>query len=69
MDSGAVRRCVMKKLFERISSYWVRYDKYEIRTDAQGTKYVTGAEGARPDIFDTLADAQTMVLEVLCLVL
>ena len=22
----------MKQLFERVSSYWVRYDKYEIRT-------------------------------------
>ena len=55
----------MKQLFERVSSYWVRYDKYEIRTDAKGTKYVTTAEGARPDIFDPLADAQTMVLEAL----
>ena len=55
----------MKQLFERVSSYWVRYDKYEIRTDAKGTKYVTTAEGARPDIFDPLEDAQTMVLEAL----
>ena len=55
----------MKQLFERVSSYWVRYDKYVIRTDAKGTKYVTAAEGARPDIFDPLEDAQTMVLEAL----
>ena len=65
MGSGAVRRCVMKQLFERTSSCWVRYDKYVIRTDAKGTKYVTAAEGARPDIFDPLEDAQTMVLEAL----
>ena len=65
MGSGAVRRCVMKQLFERVSSYWVRYDKYEIRTDAKGVKYVTAAPGAKPDIFDPLEDAQTMVLEAL----
>ena len=55
----------MKRLFERTSSCWVRYDKYVIRTDAKGTKYVTAAEGARPQIIDPLEDAQTMVLDAL----
>ena len=55
----------MKQLFDRVSSYWVRYDKYEIRTDSKGTKYVTAAANARLDIFDPLEDAQTMVLEAL----
>ena len=55
----------MKQLFERVSSYWVRYDKYVIRTNAKGVKYVTAAADARPDIFDPLADAQAMVLEAL----
>ena len=55
----------MKQLFERVSSYWVRYDKYEIRTDAKGTKYITAAANAKPDIFDPLEDAQSMVLEAL----
>ena len=55
----------MKQLFERVSSYWVRYDKYEIRTDAKGAKYITAAEDAKPDIFDPLEDAQAMVLEAL----
>ena len=55
----------MKQLFERVSSYWVRYDKYEIRMDTKGVKYVTAAPGARPDIFNPLEDAQTMVLEAL----
>ena len=54
MGSGAVRRCVMKQLFERVSSYWVHYDKYEIHTDANSVKYVTAAVDARPDIFDPL---------------
>ena len=55
----------MKQLFERVSSYWVRYDKYEIRTDAKGVQYVTAAPDARPQIIDPLEDAQAMVLEAL----
>jgi len=55
----------MKQLFERTSSCWVRYDKYVIRTDAKGTKYVTAAPDARPQIIDPLEDAQTMVLDAL----
>ncbi|MBE6982119.1 MAG: hypothetical protein E7437_07365 [Ruminococcaceae bacterium] len=55
----------MKQLFERTSSCWVRYDKYVIRTDARGTKYITAAADAKPDIFGPLEDAQAMVLEAL----
>ena len=55
----------MMQLIERVRSYWVRFDKYEIRKDAKGTKYVTATADARPDIFDPLEDAQTMVLEAL----
>ena len=55
----------MKQLFERVSSYWVRYDKYVIRTDSKGVKYITAAPDARPTIIDPLEDAQTMVLDAL----
>ena len=65
MDLGAERRCVMKQLFERTSSCWVRYDKYVIRKDAKGVKYITAAPDARPQIIDPLEDAQTMVLDAL----
>ena len=65
MGSGAERRCVMKQLFERTSSCWVRYDKYVIRKDAKGAKYITAAPDARPQIIDPLEDAQTMVLDAL----
>ena len=65
MGSGAERRCVMKQLFERTSSCWVRYDKYVIRKDAKGVKYITAAPDARPTIIDPLEDAQTMVLDAL----
>ena len=55
----------MKQLFERTSSCWVRYDKYVIRKDAKGAKYITAAPDARPQIIDPLEDAQTMVLDAL----
>ena len=55
----------MKQLFERTSSCWVRYDKYVIRRDAKGVKYITAAPDARPQIIDPLEDAQAMVLEAL----
>ena len=55
----------MKQLFERVSSYWVRYDKYVIRTDSKGVKYITATPDARPTIIDPLEDAQSMVLDAL----
>ena len=55
----------MKQLFERTSSCWVRYDKYVIRKDAKGVKYITATPDARPQIIDPLEDAQTMVLDAL----
>lgn len=55
----------MKQLFERTSSYWVRYDKYVIRTDAKGVKYITAAPDAKPQIIDPLEDTQTMALDAL----
>ena len=55
----------MKQLFERTSSCWVRYDKYVIRRDAKGVKYITAAPDARPQIIDPLEDAQALVLEAL----
>ena len=55
----------MKQLFERTSSCWVRYDKYVIRKDAKGAKYITAAPDARPQSVDSLEDAQTMVLDAL----
>ena len=55
----------MKQLFERTSSCWVRYDRYVIRKDAKGVKYITAAPDARPQIIDPLEDAQAMVLDAL----
>ena len=31
----------MKNLFEQSRSHWVRYDRYELKTAADGNRYIT----------------------------
>lgn len=38
----------MKNLFERASSYWVRYDEYELKEGQNGVLYITPAKDAQP---------------------
>ena len=38
----------MKNIFQNSSSNWVRYDKYEWRTSADGKCYITPAANAKP---------------------
>ena len=55
----------MKNLFERTSSHWVRYSAYEWKKDIIGSLYLTAAQGAKPEIYDPLKDAQALVLDAL----
>ena len=55
----------MKNLFERASSHWVHYDRYELKEAKDGTLYITPATDAKPKVYDPLKDAQTMVLDAL----
>ena len=55
----------MKNLFERTSSHWVRYSAYEWKTDRNGTLYLTAAQETKPEIYDPLKDAQSLVLDAL----
>ena len=55
----------MKNLFERASSYWVRYDAYELREGQNGTLYVTPAKDAQPQVYNPLADPEKLVLDAL----
>lgn len=41
----------MKNLFEQSRSHWVRYDRYELKTDADGKRYITPGKNAKPDIY------------------
>ena len=55
----------MKNLFERASSYWVRYDAYELREGQNGTLYVTPVKDAQPQVYNPLADPEKLVLDAL----
>ena len=55
----------MNNLLERTSESWVRYDDYEWKEGKDGVLYLTPAAKAKPDIFDPLKDAETLVLDAL----
>lgn len=44
----------MKNLFKQSRSHWVRYDHYELKTAADGKRYITPAKDAKPDVYITL---------------
>ena len=46
----------MKDIFQNSSSNWVRYDKYEWRTSADGKCYITPAADAKPSIYNPIKD-------------
>ena len=55
----------MKNLFERASSYWVRYDRYELKEGKNGLLYVTPAADAQPDVYNPLENPEQLVLDAL----
>ena len=55
----------MKNLFEQSRSHWVRYDRYELKTAADGKWYVTPAKDAKPDVYNPMKEMPGMVLDAL----
>ena len=55
----------MKNLFERASSYWVRYDRYELKEGKNGVQYVTAAPDAKPEVYNPLENPERLVLDAL----
>lgn len=55
----------MKNLFERASSYWVRYDRYELKEGKNGIWYVTPAQDAQPHVYNPLKSPEELVLDAL----
>ena len=53
----------MKNLFEQSRSHWVRYDHYELKTAADGKRYITPAKDAKPDVYNPMKEMPGMVLE------
>ena len=53
----------MSNLFQKTSSNWVRYDKYEWKEDAEGILYITPAPDAKVFLYNPLKDSEQMVLK------
>ena len=54
----------MKNLFEQSRSHWVRYDRYELKTAADGKRYITPGKNAKPDIYNPLKAPTTTAIKV-----
>lgn len=52
----------MKDIFQNSSSNWVRYNKYEWRTSADGKCYITPTADAKPSIYNPIKDYEKLVL-------
>ena len=55
----------MNNLFAQSRSHWVRYDRYEIKIDKDGKRYITPENTAKPDVYNPLKESSEMVLEAL----
>lgn len=55
----------MKNFFEQSRSCWVRYDRYELKTAADGRRYITPGKDAKPEVYNPLKEAPTIVLDAL----
>lgn len=55
----------MNNLFQKTSSHWVRYSEYEVKQDDGGILYITPAPKAKPEVYDPLKDAETLVVDML----
>ena len=53
----------MSNLFQKTSSSWVRYDKYEWKEDKEGTLYITPSPDAKVYLYNPLKDSEQMVLK------
>ena len=53
----------MSNLFQKISSSWVRYDKYEWNEYKEGTLYITPSPDAKVSLYNPLKDSEQMVLK------
>ena len=53
----------MSNLFQKTSSNWVRYDKYEWKEDKEGTLYIIPSPDAKVSLYNPLKDLEQMVLK------
>ena len=53
----------MSNLFQKTSSSWVQYNKYEWKEDKEGTLYITPSPDAKVSLYNPLKDSEQMVLK------
>ena len=53
----------MSNLFQKTSSNWARYDKYEWKEDKEGTLYITPSPDAKVSLYNPLKDSEQIVLK------
>ncbi len=57
----------MKLEIDNAKAQWIRYDCYEWKTSTDGILYLTATKDAKPDIYDPLSEATSLVLEALAI--
>ena len=55
----------MKNLFSNVSTFWVRYSDYCVRTAENGKKYLTVVDGAMPEKINPFNNANQLVLDAI----
>ena len=50
-------------LFKNVSTFWVRFSDYHIRTADNGKQYLTAVDGATPEMIYPLDNAKQLVLD------
>ena len=50
----------MSNLFQKTSSNWVRYDKYEWKEDKEGTLYIIPSPDAKVSLYNPLKNSEQM---------
>lgn len=58
----AKKGITMKNIFQKSSSNWVKYEKYEWRTATNGKCYITPSADAKPSIYNPIKDYEKLVL-------
>ena len=53
----------MKNLFEHTSAPWIRYSAYEYKTGSDGNLYLTVSNGAKPEMYRPMQDAERLVVD------
>ncbi len=55
----------MNNIFAHTSALWIRYDKYEYRTDEHGVEYITPCKDATLTPYEPLKEAELLVIDAL----